>query len=194
MFHRWISTSPFSIASLRAGSASSSPRRSGEQRQHVEADRAFHGGTEPASGRRAGLGAGLRLGGLLGGLRGLLASISSHFFMYFLNSTSHVLRRLGADAHPVLDPAGLERDARRPCPRRAGRRCPAPRSPGRRAAGGRRWRRCGNSAGASGPSASCECELPRESLRIQRFAEKSMIGLALRGDYGSGRVFGEPRP
>ena len=89
------------------------------------------------------------------------ASISSHFFMYFLKIAAQCSDALAPTLCQYLMRLGTQRDARflvrdvrivgaqlldRPC---------------RRAAGGRRWRRCGNSAGASGPSASCECERPR---------------------------------
>ena len=64
------------------------------------------------------------------------ASISSHFFMYFLKITAHCSDGSAPTLIQYLIRARLQRDALVLVRRRAGRRCPAPRSPGRRAAGG----------------------------------------------------------
>src|SRR5205814_5680563 len=66
-----------------------------------------------------------------------------------------------------------------------GRRCPAPRSRGRRAGSVSRWRRCGNTADACGPSSSCECELPCLSfVSCQLSVDRSRLAPRLLGAAG----------
>ena len=140
---------------LRAGSADVALEDAGEQRQHVEADHVGHRSASASA----------------------LQAPSLRRGRWLRRPSSRLLRRpcLRLDLFPLLHVLLEDRLAvlGRPRPtlcqylmrraeldaaclvrRRAGRRCRVPRSPGRRAAGGGRWRRCGSSAGASGPSAS----------------------------------------